>query len=533
MNLDKVLGFPLEPARMDPDGTSLPPDVSALAPPSHPAQAAPELAPRPAPARFFEATRMAGLSQPPPQAPAAPPPPQAPAAALPRPPAAAPPAAPALRELAVARRSLRATERGGHTAPSILGPQQVAAAVPGRQSARRGLGTRFELLTGARRRWLVFAAGSAVAGFALALLSAFWLRVRADREAEPSDLVRLSETGVALAPNSPALASVECVPQRAAERILSGVSPTFPLEAATEPGSAQVLIGTALASGAAVGLELEATTFATNELLREDAKRELLGVVPVTSGPSRGFSIDRAGVGGLRESRSLPEQPAWLLARANRAFELVERANRRATSLWPLGPDEDIGRPKVAWQDSEHLAVVLRHGNPAQLALGWIEPRSGRYSGLRDLPFSGPELGVPSLALEGARAAIAAAVRSSGTEPWRVELVASEGSGEPRRIHLRALESATDLDRFAPSVSALGDARWFLQWTEGAPGARHVRGLTLDRKLSALGAPLELSRPGTSAGGGAVVAVDEGLVSLFLVQRGSTYELWAMTLSCR
>ena len=69
MDLQKVLGFPLDQVRLDPDGTSTPPEVSPLAPPTKPRQQAPEQG------RQFQATRIVGLEAPPPP----PPPPLAPA----------------------------------------------------------------------------------------------------------------------------------------------------------------------------------------------------------------------------------------------------------------------------------------------------------------------------------------------------------------------------------------------------------------------------------------------------------------------
>ena len=48
-----------------------------------------------------------------------------------------------------------------------------------------------------------------------------------------------------------------------------------------------------------------------------------------------------------------------------------------------------------------------------------------------------------------------------------------------------------------------------------------------------IGEPITLSPASASAGGGSVVAVDEGLLSLFLIQRGNSYELWATTLGCQ
>ena len=100
-------------------------------------------------------------------------------------------------------------------------------------------------------------------------------------------------------------------------------------------------------------------------------------------------------------------------------------------------------------------------------------------------------------------------------------------------MELRALETGPEHDSFAPSLAALSGSRWFLQWTEGQQGLRSVRGATLDSDFAPIGEPITLSPASASAGGGSVVAVDEGLLSLFLIQRGNSYELWATTLGCQ
>jgi len=58
MDLEKVLGFPLERVRIDPDGTSTPPEVSPLSPPS-------QRTTGPSPQRLYEPTRIEGLHAPP------------------------------------------------------------------------------------------------------------------------------------------------------------------------------------------------------------------------------------------------------------------------------------------------------------------------------------------------------------------------------------------------------------------------------------------------------------------------------------
>jgi hypothetical protein len=294
-----------------------------------------------------------------------------------------------------------------------------------------------------------------------------------------------------------------------------------------------VLLGLSLGGGTALGLELNATTLGVSELLRDSAARELLGVVPTPSAGAPGFVVDRASVGGLRDWRTLPDRAELALTRTNRALHLTERSPQRSTLLWPIGAEEELSRPRLEWQDATQLALVLRRGGrQGKLVIGWFDARSHAHTALRELPFAGAELGLPSLATHGNVAVVAAAARESAAAPWHIELASSELQGRTRRIELATVAGSAERESFAPSLAALDGGRWYLQWTEGQHGLRRVRGVTLDARFQPLAEPLLLSAPGASAGGGQIVAVDQGLLSLFLVQRGSSYELWAMTLSC-
>jgi hypothetical protein len=391
----------------------------------------------------------------------------------------------------------------------------------------RQLGGASELLG---QRWGLLALTSALLGFGAAVLMA--LLVRSSSKPEPAP-ARPRAPAPAAAPPAPAPLRERCVRQREPAPLLRGVSSTLPLEARALPGGVEVLLGLATANGTAVGLRVNATTLASSELLRDSGSRELLGVVPQPSDKSS-FAVDRASVGGYREWRTLPDRPDLALARTNRALHLIERSSQRERALWPLGADEELSRPRLEWQDAGQLALVLRRGGrQGKLVLGWLQPERGERSSLRELPFAGSELGLPSLATQGDIALVAAAVRDSSSAPWHVELTTSSRQGRTRRLELPGVAAAADRESFAPSLSALPGARWFLQWTEGQQGLRRVRGVTLDSSFALLGEPIALSTPDTSAGGGSVLAVEEGLLSLFLVQRGNSYELWATTLSCR
>ena len=499
MDLEKVLGFPLERVRIDPDGTSTPPEVSPLSPPS-------QRTTGPSPQRLYEPTRIEGLH--------APPAPPAPPVAAPAPARVpAPPAAPAL-----------AAARPPAPIAAPAAPAEVAVPPPPTSS---GVGA--EARPG--RGWLLLALGSALAGFVAAVLVAGRGSTpaagSAPRDQPTASAWAAAATGTHRDPLEP------CLRQRDAERIASGISATFALEARAIAGGVDVLVGTATSSGAALGLTLNVTTLVASELLRDSGARELLGVVPTPGAEPPGFAVDRSSVGGYREWRTLPERPSWALTRTNRALHLRDHAQNRATELWPLAAGEELSRPKVEWQAERLLVLLRRGGRQGKLALGWLNSQTLERSPLRELPFAGNEVGLPSLASEPRGAAVAAAVRAASTEPWHVELASMDWSGQAKRIRVPALAPQADRESFAPSLASTGDARWFLQWTEGQAGLRRVRGVTLDSEFRALGEVITLSPAGANAGGGSVLYVDEGLLSLFLVQRDGNYELWATTLSCR
>lgn len=298
-------------------------------------------------------------------------------------------------------------------------------------------------------------------------------------------------------------------------------------------GGVELLVGASSGSNVAIGLKLNATTLEASEVLREEGTRELLGVIPIMAATPPTFAIDRASVGGLRDLRTLPNQTTLGLARTNQGLHLVKRGERAQLPLWSFAAQEELGRPRVEWQDGERLAVVLRRGGRhGALVMGWVDHPTLQSSALNELPFTGSEVGLPSLAFQKGRAAVAAALRASANAPWRIQLTTAEWQGQTLPVTLPDLHSHPAQDTFAPSLVALDESRWLLQWTEGEQGRRRVRAITLRSDFSALGEPIEVSDAGVNAGGGQAVRVDEGVVSLFLVQRGASYELYAAPLSC-
>ncbi len=512
MALDRMLGFSLKPVRIDPDGASTPPEVSRLAPPSHPVVAElPSENETPRAARLFEKTRIEGLTAPP-----------APAQQLlerAREPAAPPTSAPVAP--ASPPREPASPPREPASPAAVSGARAHAAVALSKLRRLAGRGSRAILVLGGF---------SAVIGFGSAVLWSSVLR----ESSEPAGAARATAAESALAwKAASALSGSACARQREPERVLADVSSTLPLEAHATSDGVDVLIGAASASGAALGLGLNATTLEVRELARDSGPRELLGVVPAADVEPYRFVIDRASVGGYRDVRTLPGQTALALARTNAGVQLVRREEQRSIALWPLHDGEELSRPRAEWLGAGRLAVALRRGGrTGALALGWLDPERAQRSVLREVPLGNGEIGLPSLSVQDGRAVVAAAVRPTPLHPWRIQAASSVWQGSPTRVSLPELAARPELDTFAPSIAALGDSRWLLQWTEGREGERRVRALTLDADLHPIGAPINVSPHDTSAGGGLALRVDQGVVSLFLVQRANGYDLWATTLAC-
>lgn len=523
MALGRMLGFSLKPVRIDPDGASTPPDPSPIAPPSLPVAPAP---------RLLEKTRIEGLAAPPAELPGRPQPWAQPELAAPAAPAPGVPAAP-----------VRAATSPPAEPPSAAAPlaRAIEVAAPAWSSLRRISERGRDLARSLGRHGthtLIFLALlSALVGFGSAVV---WSRVLSS-VAQQSGATEHGAAGARPAaasnpdlwsdPRQPSHST--CSRQREPGRIASDVSAGFTLEAHALPGDVDVLVGAAASNGAALGLRLNATTLQPSELLRESGARELLGVVPEPSASAPAFAVDRAVIGGYREWRTLPGHGAFALARTNAGLTLVRRSDQRSVPLWPVRADEELSRARIEWLDSDRLVLALRRGGRAgAVAVAWLNLHDMQRSALRDLPLTGSEIGLPSLAVQQGRAAIAAAVRMTASHAWRIQVATSEWQGATTRVSLPELSPRPNEDTFAPSIAALGDSRWVLQWTEGQQGERRVRALTLDAAFNALGPAITVSEKEMSAGGGVLVPVDAGLLSLFLVQRPGGYELWAAPLAC-
>jgi len=147
---------------------------------------------------------------------------------------------------------------------------------------------------------------------------------------------------------------------------------------------------------------------------------------------------------------------------------------------------------------------------------------------------AGSPVGSPTVAMNGQSVGVAFADRASSAEPWGIRIGSAPlGSFPAETTAFGVPPGGPGGAALAPALSGLLDGRWLLVWTEGGGGAHDVRAVTLDAKLSPVGAPFAVSGPGSNAGQGAVALHDGyGLVA-YLALTEDGYEVWGAGVDCR
>lgn len=341
---------------------------------------------------------------------------------------------------------------------------------------------------------------------------------------------------VAGAVTSPRHASprLDCRPERPGRRLARNVSARVPLEADAAPGGA-VLLGYVEGSGSARGLLIDSETLRVRRVLESSTLREVDGVVPHSDGFEPRFVVDGApGPGEGTTWRTLPGRSGFSLARSAGNVQLVAHGLDRTTPLWPLSDATEATRPVLWRADAYRYALAFRAGvgDAAVIRYGWLDVPSAQRSRLESLSIGAAEVGVPSVALAGERMLIATAVRYRASSPYELELWRIDGERAPARVLLSALPRTQDEDRIAPRLAALPGGSFALQWTAGTLGKRRVELLVLDPSLKPVREPQRITSERQSGGAGLLVASEERLLSFYLVQVHSRWDLWLQVLTC-
>jgi hypothetical protein len=340
----------------------------------------------------------------------------------------------------------------------------------------------------------------------------------------------IESTSTSAAPSATSVAARPpgCELQSPAARLSPAVHRSVPPAFAELDAGRRVAVGIAETPKNAVGLVVTLDTLDVTKRF-EDAGTELLyGVVPFAAARAPSFSVDRAG-GALRGARTVAPDLAIGLA----GGDLVRTRGGATTVVFAQAASDKVTDPRIATSTAGHLVTFRRGGLSGRVLYGWLAPDGSPKGELSTLAVAGVTLsGTPDAAVNAKRGVVAFAGRATADAPWRVQLVAVSQGAAPAPKAFETPPGGSGAGSIAPAVSRLGDDGWILQWTEGTTGQYQVRVQELSASLDPVGEPRLVSPKGANAGQGAVFAVGDRVLSVFVQTTAGHDELWGAILRC-
>lgn len=341
---------------------------------------------------------------------------------------------------------------------------------------------------------------------------------------------RASATSSAPAGGGDKTRIVPCKLDKPAARLAPAIMPSIaPVTAALSSGS-KFAVGYASSGREAEGITIDPSSLAVERPFRQKTAHDIAAVVPLARGGNLTFTIDEEE-SGFRSPRSLDSRSRLILGWTDQGLAKRQGAGD-PTTIWP-SPSDKVTDPRVAALVSGGYAVTVRRGGQGGAVLvGLIDEMGDKKSALTEVG-SKPQVGTPAIAASDRGVIVAFAGRPTDDSYWTLQV----GTAPPGSTPTSAQSFATPpgglgADAISPAIEGLPNDRWLLQWTEGAAGRRQVRIQTLGFDLVPVGDPINLSAEEANAGQGVVMVQGEKALSLFLVRRGNTHELWGATLSC-
>ena len=374
-----------------------------------------------------------------------------------------------------------------------------------------------------RKSALPWVAALALFGFgALALVVAAAFYLRSSRQAGAP-----SATTATGAPTAASGRILPCKLEKKAARLAPSVLPAVvPVIASA---GEKFAVGFAASEKEAEGIAVDATSLSVDRPFRQKADREISSVVPLGGG-DLGFVVDQDDR-TFRAARTL--DPKSQLAVGWTEQGLARRTgDGQPTTLWPTATDK-VTDPRVASLPRGGYAVTARRGGMGGSVLVGLLDASGDKQGELVEVASKPQVGTPAVAANDRGILVAFAARPTDDSYWTLQVGTAGPGATPKAAQGFATPpGGLGADAISPAVDGLSNGRWLLQWTEGAAGRRQVRIQTLGSDLVPVGDPVSLSPEESNAGQGVVMVRGDKALSLFMVVKGKTHELWGATLTC-
>ncbi len=292
-------------------------------------------------------------------------------------------------------------------------------------------------------------------------------------------------------------------------------------------GESEFLVGFATGDQDAVALRFDGTaaTVATTAAKATIHTRSgIRRVTPVISpkgalGAQVDIEAKNDAIGGRR---TVLVDPQIQVGAAGDSLVWARAGGAPAGKLWPLEGDGDVQALRGATDssgDGTALALAFRKGSAIDLGLATTaRGELGTAGDLLRIDSLGGGVGSPAVAMNDGVILAAWADRASADGPWSLRWIHLRSGQAPGRPEMFSPPPGGKGEQaMSPSVVALPGKRFLLVWTEGPPSGHDVRAVTLSEEGEFIGAPLDISSPGSNAGQGqaSVTAGGRGIVAFF------------------
>ncbi len=213
--------------------------------------------------------------------------------------------------------------------------------------------------------------------------------------------------------------------------------------------------------------------------------------------------------------------------------------------LWTLDGDDPVEAIRAAPLDPTHeesgWAVAFRRGSTIY---------AGAFNGGATFTPKGPlvkvaslgaQIGSPTVAAQDGAVLVAWADRAQPSEPWSLRwmrFVPGDASAEPKAFV--PSEGGLGEHAMSPAITAAGQGRFVIAWTEGPVSNHQVRAQTISGSGTPLGMAMGISDSGVNAGQAQLAILPDGHgVVAYLASSGTTgaagktnYEVLATPIVC-
>jgi hypothetical protein len=350
-----------------------------------------------------------------------------------------------------------------------------------------------------------------------------WFSLRAEGE-EP--VAVMPTVTAAPPPPEPKQVVTVCKPAGEPTRLFDFAKPEVKPVWGEPIGAARIPLGFAQTSRLALGLMVSAANLSGIILARQDDPSPMLSVVPRAQDGDPEFLVERAA-SRLQTARAVAAPEPFAIGL--RGKMIGARLGKEDVDLWP-STWETLSVPEVERIDEHSYAVAVRGGGlRGSVLLGKVTDRARAIGDLVALELAAARVGEPSLAV-GEKHVLVALDAGPDNDLGQLFVGAAELPKLPKTA-----QRVTGVSEPAavPSIVALPEGGFFLQWTEGPVGAQHVRGRVFDEHFEPRGETFALSPPEADAHHGVTTRVGDRLLTVYFVRLPTNnHELWANALTC-